>query len=106
MDERDRILLGEKAAVLKALGHPTRLFIVEALGRGERCVCEFVDEIGADFSTISRHLSLLKQAGIIEDEKRGQQVFYRLRVSCVLSFINCIETVVESRARAQAALFA
>lgn len=82
-----------KANVLKALAHPTRLWIVDWLTSGERCVCEFVDAANVDFSTISKHLLILKQAGIIEDDKRGKKVFYRLRVPCVLNFMECIESV-------------
>ena len=104
MNERERCRLAEKAAVLKALGHPTRLFVVEELGRGERCVCDLVDKIGADISTVSRHLSVLKHAGIVLDEKRGLQVFYRLRDPALLAFVAHIETMVEARVRAQAAL--
>jgi ArsR family transcriptional regulator len=50
----------------------------------------------SDMSTVSRHLTQLKQAGIVEDEKRGQMVFYRLRVKCLTSLFNCIESVVKS----------
>lgn len=106
MDERARFFLEEKAKVLKALGHPTRLFIAEELGRGERCVCQLVEMIGADFSTVSRHLSVLKQAGIVEDEKRGMQVFYRLRVPCVLRFMDCVEAVIDSRVKHHVAMLA
>lgn len=95
-----------KARVLKALAHPTRLWMAEQLADGERCVCEFVDAIGADFSTISKHLSVLKQAGFVEDEKRGKQVFYRLKVPCILNFLGCIETVLISEAQEQAELVA
>ena len=57
---------------MKALAHPSRLFIVDELSRsGERCVCELTEMVGADMSTVSRHLAMLKGAGIIEDEKRG-----------------------------------
>jgi len=42
-------------------------------------------------STVSRHLSVLKNAGIVQDEKRGNQVFYRLRVRCILGFFDCFE---------------
>ncbi len=98
MDERRKTYLEAKSRVLKALGHPTRLLIAEELGRGERCVCEFVDMAGVDYSTVSRHLNVLKQAGIIEDEKRGKQVFYSLRVPCVLSFMECIEQVIRTGA--------
>jgi ArsR family transcriptional regulator len=98
MDERRKTYLEAKSRVLKALGHPTRLLIAEELGQGERCVCEFVEMAGVDYSTVSRHLSVLKQAGIVEDEKRGKQVFYRLRVPCVLSFMECIEKVIRTGA--------
>jgi DNA-binding transcriptional ArsR family regulator len=82
-----------KAQIIKALAHPTRLFIVEELSRGERCVCELTDMIGVEMPTVSRHLSQLRNAGILEDEKRGSQVFYRLRVPCVLNFFKCVQAV-------------
>ena len=84
----------EKAKVLKALAHPTRLYIAEELANGEKCVCYFVDNVGVDFSTISKHLNVLKKAGIVEDDKRGQQVFYRLKVPCLLRFMDCVEAVI------------
>ena len=68
----DRNCCKREAEVFKALGHPTRLWIVQQLADGEHCVCEFVEAVGADFSTISKHLSVLKQAGVIEDDKRGK----------------------------------
>ena len=83
-----------RARVLKALAHPTRLFIVEELSKGERCVHELTDEIGADMSTVSKHLSVLKGVGIVRDEKRGSQVFYSLRMGCVLDFFDCVEAVI------------
>jgi len=98
MNGNRKTYLEAKSRVLKALGHPTRLLIAEELGRGERCVCEFVDLAGVDYSTISRHLNVMKQAGLIEDEKRGKQVFYRLRVPCVLNFMGCVEEVIRSDA--------
>lgn len=104
MNENEKKRYEAKATILKALAHPTRLWMAETLADGERCVCEFVDVIDADFSTISKHLSVLKQAGIVEDDKRGKQVYYRLKVPCVLKFMNCVEAVIESQAKAQAAL--
>ena len=62
-----------KAEIIKALAHPTRLFIVDELSRGERCVCELTDMIGVEMPTVSRHLGVLRSAGIIDDEKRGAQ---------------------------------
>ena len=82
-----------QARIIKALAHPTRLFIVDELSHGERCVCALRDMIGVEMPTVSRHLGVLKGAGILEDEKRGLQVFYRLRVPCVLNFFKCVEAV-------------
>ena len=91
-----------RAKVMKALAHPTRLFIVDELSRGERCVCDLTEKIGADVSTVSKHLSLLKGAGIVLDDKRGVQVFYRLRVPCILNFFGCVEAVLEEVGRGSA----
>ena len=88
-----------RSRVMKALAHPTRLFIVDELSRGERCVCELTDGIGADVSTVSKHLSVLRAAGIVLDDKRGVQVFYRLRVPCILNFFGCVEAVIEEVGR-------
>ncbi len=80
----------ERAAIFKALGHPARLRIVEELLAGERCVCELVDISTGGWSTVSRHLSVLKAAGVLEDEKRGLQVYYRLALPCVGTFLDCL----------------
>jgi len=104
MTRKDQALLHAKAHVLKALGHPTRLFMIQELSKGERCVCGFAEQVDADFSTVSKHLAVLKHAGLVEDEKRGQQVFYHLRVPCVMQFMNCIEAVLKSNAAASAQL--
>jgi ArsR family transcriptional regulator len=98
MDPNEMARLKARADILKALGHPTRLMIVEELGKGERCVCQFVEMIDADFSTVSKHLAILRQAGLVGVEKRGQQVFCHLKVPCVLRFMECIHSVVQSNA--------
>jgi ArsR family transcriptional regulator len=92
-----------RAKIIKALAHPSRLLIVEQLDRGELCVCQLQAMIGADMSTVSKHLSILKNAGLIADDKRGTQVFYRLRVPCILNFFSCVESVMKANAQAQLA---
>ena len=104
MDARTQALFEARAVIVKALAHPTRLFIVNELSKGERFVCELREEIGADISTVSKHLSVLKSAGIVEDDKRGLQVFYRLRVPCIMNFFGCVENVLQENARRQRAL--
>jgi len=86
--------------MLKALAHPSRLLMVEALAEGKKCVCELQELVGSDMSTVSKHLSVLKRAGLVESEKRGLQVFYTLLSPCVLNFFTCVESVIEAHAAA------
>ncbi|MBX3736544.1 MAG: winged helix-turn-helix transcriptional regulator [Candidatus Didemnitutus sp.] len=83
--------LARRAEVFKALGHPDRLRIVDELEDGERCVCDLVDTVGSSWSTVSRHLSVLREAGVVADEKRGLQVFYRIALPCVASLRLCLD---------------
>ena len=103
MYQKRKTILEARAKVLKAMAHPSRLFILEVLEQGERCVCDLTEMIGADVSTVSKHLSVLKQAGIVIDDKRGNQVFYQLRVPCILNFFDCVESVLSEHAKAQVA---
>lgn len=79
------------AAVFKALAHPARVAIIRELTDGEKCVCDLVAVAGLGWSTVSRHLSVLRSAGVIVDEKRGLQVFHRLELPCVVRFLDCLE---------------
>jgi len=101
MDKQRKAHLEARARVLKAMAHSSRLLIIEELEKTERCVCELTEMIGADMSTVSKHLSVLRQAGIVEDDKRGNQVYYRLRIPCMLKFFDCVESVLESQAEAR-----
>ena len=91
MDAKTQARFEARARILKALAHPSRLFMVDVLSHGERCVCELTEMVGSDMSTVSKHLSVLKSAGIVADEKRGMQVFYNLKMPCVLRFFDCVE---------------
>lgn len=78
-----------EAMIFKALGHPTRLFIVHQLGKKEHCVCELTALVGDDISTVSKHLSVLKNAGIIYSIRKGNQIIYRLKLRCILDIGIC-----------------
>jgi DNA-binding transcriptional ArsR family regulator len=82
--------------VIKALAHPSRVFIAEALIDGERCVCELTELVGADISTVSKHLSVMKNAGLVEIEKRGLNVYYRLRCPCLMEFFRGVDLIVHN----------
>ncbi|OQB20598.1 MAG: HTH-type transcriptional repressor AseR [candidate division BRC1 bacterium ADurb.Bin183] len=101
MNKKRLALLEARARILKAMAHPTRLFIMETLSQREACVCKLSEMIGADISTVSKHLTVLKNAGIVLDEKRGSQVFYNLRCPCILDFFDCVETVIKTATEAQ-----
>ena len=103
MDTKTRIRYEARAKILKAMAHPSRLLILDQLAAGERCVCELTAMIGADISTVSKHLSVLKQAGLVADEKRGLMVYYRLNTPCLSGLFDCVEGVLRSNAKARLA---
>lgn len=78
-------------AVFKALGSPARLTIVRTLIGGERCVCDLVEACGLGWSTTSKHLDVLREAGVISSEKRAQKIFCRIELACVADFISCLD---------------
>ena len=80
-----------KVRIFKALAHPTRLLLVEKIFGEEMCVSELMVGLQSDVSTVSKHLSVLKNAGIVNDEKRGSMVYYRLVMPCVVEMLGCVE---------------
>ncbi|MBN1577805.1 MAG: winged helix-turn-helix transcriptional regulator [Chitinispirillaceae bacterium] len=101
MDKSNSIRFEAQAQIMKALSHPTRLFIVHELGRAERCVCELTEMVGADTSTVSKHLSIMKNAGIVDCEKRGTSIYYSLKMKCVLNFFTCVNEVLKKKVESQ-----
>lgn len=86
-----------RATVIKALAHPSRLAIAEALQEGERCVQDLTRLVGADMSTVSKHLTVMRGVGLLDMEKRGLNVFYTLRCPCLLSFFECVDSLAPGR---------
>jgi DNA-binding transcriptional ArsR family regulator len=93
-----------RAEILKAMAHPSRLKMLDALEKGERCVCELQQLVGSDLSTVSRHLSVMKTAGLVTARKRGSNVHYKLRVPCVLRMFGCVEAVLAADEKDRARL--
>lgn len=77
--------------VFRALGNETRLRIASALGERESCVSDLRELVGASWSTVSQHLSVLKNAGVVDCTRQGNQVLYRLALPCVATFVHCLE---------------
>lgn len=69
----------EPVLVLKALAHPTRLYIVESLLEvDEKCICQFLEELDFKQSTISKHMAILRNAGLVMSRKEGLNTHYRI----------------------------
>ncbi len=81
--------LSIKAGIFKALAHPSRLFIVEQLLEGERCVRDLTEMIGVEMPTISRHLSVLRSAGIVVARKERNNIYYRIKCACIKNMLAC-----------------
>jgi len=85
--------LNRHVTLLKALAHPSRLWIVQTLRQGERCVCELRDGLDQDMSTVSRHLSVLRNAGLVRIEKRGLYVYYQLCCLNLAEFLSALDAL-------------
>ena len=101
MTKAERARSEARARILKALAHPTRILIVDRLSKKPYCVCELTRIVGADVSTVSRHLAILRHAGIITDRKEGSKVMYSLETPCLLRFIGCVEKVAQKTLKVQ-----
>jgi DNA-binding transcriptional ArsR family regulator len=85
-----------RARIAKALAHPSRLMMLDLLGKTEMTVTEITKAVGADQSTVSKHLAILKDAGLIAARKEGTTSFYRVTCGCLGGFFSCLEAMVES----------
>ena len=91
-----------RAQIMKALAHPSRLMIIDALAEGEKCVCELQEIVGSSMPTVSRHLTQMKNAGVVEGRRAGNQIYYRLLVPCVMRVFPCIDEVIRADAERMA----
>jgi len=99
MPDRKKLLLFEKQAeIAKAVAHPLRIAVVNFLKDGEQCVCDIAEHVGAERSNVSRHLSVMVNAGVLEYRKEGLKVIYRLKCVCILDFFSCVTAVLKQQA--------
>jgi ArsR family transcriptional regulator len=99
MPDKKKLLLFEKQAeIAKAVAHPLRIAVVNFLKDGEQCVCDIAEHVGAERSNVSRHLSVMVNAGVLEYRKEGLKVIYRLKCVCILDFFSCITAVLKQQA--------
>jgi len=104
MDATSRKLYQMKAEVIQAAGHPIRLAVIDFLKDGEQCVCDIAAHVGAQRSNVSRHLSVMLKAGIVDCRKDGLKVIYSLKTPCILNFLACVTDVLRDQVRANSAV--
>jgi DNA-binding transcriptional ArsR family regulator len=95
-----KILEGQ-ANILKALGQPTRLQILDVLKGGERCVCDIFPAIDQEQANVSKHLSILKQAGILESRKDGLRILYRIKTPEILNLLTGVSNLLRAQVQEQ-----
>jgi len=94
MTEQERMHCELTAHMFKALAHPVRVFLLERLSIRPWCVCELAAEAGVDKSVASKHLSMLREAGLVESKRLGTQIQYSLTAPYVLELASCAEGIV------------
>lgn len=98
-ESKKQQLFEKQAQIAQAIGHPIRLEIIDFLKDGEQCVCDIAEQIGAERSNVSRHLSIMVAVGVLEHRKEGLKVIYKLKCPCILDFFSCISGVLKQRAK-------
>jgi ArsR family transcriptional regulator len=100
MSERSKQLLYEKQAdIAKAMAHPLRIAIINFLKDGEQCVCDIAEYVGSERSNVSRHLSVMVNAGLLDYRKEGLKVIYKLKCACIIDFFSCVTRVLKQQAK-------
>ena len=99
LDNKKQLRYEKQAEIAKAIGHPLRIAIIDFLRDGEQCVCDIAEHIGSERSNVSRHLSVMVNAGLLYYRKDGLKVIYRLETPCVLDFLSCVSQVLKKQAK-------
>ncbi|MBN2316614.1 MAG: winged helix-turn-helix transcriptional regulator [Sedimentisphaerales bacterium] len=98
-DKNKQLLFEKQAEIAKAIAHPLRIAIIHFLKDGEQCVCDIAEHTGSERSNVSRHLSVMVNAGVLEYRKEGLKVIYKLKYVCILDFFSCVIKVIKQQAK-------
>lgn len=97
-----KLMVYEKQAeVARAIAHPLRMAVLDYLKAGPQCVCDIAKAVKSERSNISKHLSIMVSAGVLESQKKGLQVIYKVRTPCVLRFVDCLTECLKENALAE-----
>ena len=106
LSKRKQLLFEKQAEIAKAIAHPLRIAVVNFLKDGEQCVCDIAEHVGSERSNVSRHLSVMSNAGLLEYRKEGLKVIYKLRTPCILEFFSCMSRVLKQQVKEDERLLA
>ena len=84
-------LFERQSQIAKSIAHPVRIAILDFLNGGEQCVCDIAEYVGSERSNVSRHLSVMVQANVLEFRKDGLKVIYKVKTPCALRFLACLK---------------
>jgi ArsR family transcriptional regulator len=96
------LLLREKIKILQALSDETRLRIIDALKKGERCVCEIYPALGKSQSLISEHLRVLREANILDSRRDGRRIIYFISDQRIAKLCQELDEIVSMRVKERA----
>lgn len=99
VNKKKQLIFDRQAEIVKALAHPIRIAIVDYLSDGPRCVCDIAKHVRSERSNVSRHLSVMTSAGILDNYKDGLKVIYKLKRLCILEFFSCIKRCIMEQAK-------
>lgn len=101
----EKEILKREAAIFSALAHPLRLRILEKLRDGPCCVCKIIPFVGGEQSNVSHHLAILRNAGIVFSEKRGQEVWYAVADTRIIRLLDLMEGCILENLRKSREMF-
>ena len=99
LSRKKQLLFEKQAEITKAMAHPLRIAILDFLKDGEKCVCDIAEHVGSERSNVSRHLSIMVNAGVLEWRKEGLKVMYKLKAPCILGFFDCITNCLKEQVK-------
>ena len=99
LSKEKQLLFEKQAEIAKAIAHPLRIAILNFLKDGPQCVCDISEFIGAERSNVSRHLSLMTKADLLEHRKEGLKVIYKLKTPCILECFSCITSCLKQNVK-------
>ena len=105
LSKKEQLLFEKQSKIVKAMAHPLRIAVVDFLKNGSQCVCDIAEYLGSERSNVSRHLSVLVNAGVLGYHKEGLKVIYRLKTPCILDFFSCITACLKQQVKENEKLF-